>query len=165
MLRAFRPTTLKPVKNLLIKQQRHHAASSSSPSGNTTAGTNLLESDTGALGTKVHHAMTTSLALLTPVYFLTPDSMTDGVISRTFGTLFAINASVHSWIGLNYVARDYVPKISYALLGPARLAIAGLSIVTLVGMSKIALTSPGGLKAVVKGAWNPAATAKKDEKH
>jgi succinate dehydrogenase hydrophobic anchor subunit len=160
MLRTFRPTTLKTAKNLLSKPQRRHAASSS-PSGNNNS--HLLESDTGALGTKVHHAMTTSLALLTPVYFLTPDSMTDGVISRTFGTLFAINASVHSWIGLNYVARDYVPKISYALLGPARLAIAGLSIVTLVGMSKIAIASPGGLKAVVKGAWNPA--AKKDEKH
>jgi succinate dehydrogenase hydrophobic anchor subunit len=153
MLRAFRPTTTK-AKNLLIKhQQRRNAASSSSSNGGTTS---LLESDTGALGTKVHHLMSTSLALLTPVYFLTPDRFTDGVVSRGFGTLLSINAAVHSWIGLNYVARDYVPKISYALLGPARIAIVGLSIVTLVGMAKISLCSPGGLKAVVKGTWNPA---------
>jgi succinate dehydrogenase hydrophobic anchor subunit len=154
MLRAFRPTTT-TAKNLLIKhQQRRNAASSSSPANGGT--TSFLESDTGALGTKVHHLMSTSLALLTPVYFLTPDRFTDGVVSRGFGTLLSINAAVHSWIGLNYVARDYVPKISYALLGPARIAIVGLSIVTLVGMAKISLASPGGLKAVVKGTWNPA---------
>jgi succinate dehydrogenase hydrophobic anchor subunit len=172
MLRAFRPTTT--AKNLLIKHQQRRNAASSSPANNSSSGTtSLLESDTGALGTKVHHLMSTSLALLTPVYFLTPDRFTDGAVSRGFGTLLSINAAVHSWIGLNYVARDYVPKISYALLGPARIAIVGLSIVTLVGMAKISLGSPGGLKAVVKGTWNPApppqpaaaATPTEQEKH
>lgn len=135
MIRAFRPSA-----HRLIKRRNFSS---------------ILESDTGALGTKVHHLMTTSLALLTPVYFLTPDSMTDGTISRGFGFLLSVNASVHSWIGLNYVARDYVPKISSALLGPARIAILGLSAVTFIGMSKISLMGPGGLKAVVKGVWNP----------
>jgi succinate dehydrogenase hydrophobic anchor subunit len=176
MLRSiFRPTTTTTAKNLLIKhQQRRGAASSSSSSpanSSNNSTTSLLESDTGALGTKVHHLMSTSLALLTPVYFLTPDRFTDGAVSRGFGTLLSINAAVHSWIGLNYVARDYVPKISYALLGPARIAIVGLSVVTLFGMAKISLASPGGLKAVVKGAWNPppkqaaTATPMEHEKH
>ena len=70
-----------------------------------------LEGDTGALGTRIHHAMTTGLAFFTPLYMLTPDSYTDGALSKTFGLLLSVNISAHSWIGLNYVCRDYVPKV------------------------------------------------------
>ena len=115
---------------------------------------NFMESDTGKLGTSIHHMMTNGLAVLTPIYFLTPDSMTDGAISKTFGLLLSVNITAHSWIGLNYVCRDYVPKVSKALLGPARVACLGLSAVTLLGMAKISTMSPGGLKGVVKAAWS-----------
>lgn len=115
---------------------------------------NFMESDTGKLGTSLHHKMTNGLAVMTPIYFLTPDSMTDGALSKTFGLLLSINITAHSWIGLNYVCRDYVPKISKALLGPARVACVGLSVVTLLGMAKISIMSPGGLKGVVKAAWS-----------
>jgi len=115
--------------------------------------TSPLESDTGALGTRIHHRITEVLAVMTPLYFLTPDSYTDGVISKAFGLLLSVNITAHSWIGLNYVARDYVPKISSKLLGPARIATLGLSAITLLGMAKISIMSPGGLKGVVKGVW------------
>ena len=123
----------------------------------------LLESDTGVLGTRIHHHISTGLTIFTPLYFLTPDSYTDGAISRTFGMLLSISISVHSWIGLNYVIRDYVPKVSYALLRPARIANLGLSAITLVGMCMISLSSPGGLKGVVKGVWNGDRTPKDTE--
>lgn len=106
--------------------------------------------------------MTLALAGLAPVYFLIPDKYTDGFASRAFGMLLTINMTAHSHIGLNYVATDYVPKISKALLGPARVVILGLSAVTLLGMGKISIGSPGGIKGVVKGVWNPLPEKKKN---
>ena len=114
-----------------------------------------LEGDAGALATRVHHGMTFSLAILTPLYFMVPDSMTDGTFNKTFGLLLSANITAHSWVGLNYVITDYVPKISKAMLGPARIVNVGLAVITMLGMSKIALSSKGGIKGVVKGVWNP----------
>lgn len=99
--------------------------------------------------------MTFSLAILTPLYFMVPDSMTDGTFNKTFGLLLSANITAHSWVGLNYVITDYVPKISKAMLGPARIVNVGLAVITMLGMSKIALSSKGGIKGVVKGVWNP----------
>jgi len=106
--------------------------------------------------------MTLALAGLTPLYFAVPDAYTDGAANKAFGLLLAANMTAHSHIGLNYVATDYVPKISKALLGPARVVILGLSAVMLLGMGKIAVGSPGGIKGVVKGVWNPLPEEKKE---
>mmetsp|Transcript_36138 Transcript_36138/g.75170 ORF Transcript_36138/g.75170 Transcript_36138/m.75170 type:complete len:151 (+) Transcript_36138:107-559(+) len=123
---------------------------------------NPLASDVGPLATRVHHGMTLALAVLTPVYFAVPDKYTDGAANKTFGVLLSFNIAAHSHIGLNYVATDYVPKISKALLGPARVVILGFSAITLLGMSKMAMGSPGGIKGVVKGVWNPLPEKKKE---
>mmetsp|Transcript_2059 Transcript_2059/g.2110 ORF Transcript_2059/g.2110 Transcript_2059/m.2110 type:complete len:123 (-) Transcript_2059:495-863(-) len=104
-------------------------------------------------GTHLHHKMTTFLAIATPIVFALPDSITDGLIGQGFSFMLAANVSAHSWVGLNYVAVDYAPKISQALLGPARLLVAGLGLITFVGLSKIALFSPQGIIGVVKGVW------------
>ena len=122
-----------------------------------------LDADAGALATRVHHTMTLGLAVFTPLYFLVPDSYTDGAFNKTFGFLLSLNITAHSWIGMNYVARDYVPKISYKLLGPAKVANAGLAILTLLGMSKICVFSPGGLKGVVKALWTAQPKKKEPE--
>jgi succinate dehydrogenase hydrophobic anchor subunit len=132
---------------------RQSSRSKSSSAG--TSGPSVLEGDAGKLATRVHHAMTTSLAVLTPVVFLIPDSYTDGVVNKSLGVFLSANIAAHSWVGLNYVATDYVPKISKALLGPARFLNAGIAVITLVGLTKISLMSPGGLKGAVKGLWNP----------
>lgn len=110
-----------------------------------------LEADTGPLATRMHHHMTVGLAVLTPLYFMVPS---DGLLDKAMGLFLSVNITAHSWIGLNYVATDYVPKISKSLLGPARIVNAGIAAVTLLGMSKMAL-SKGGIKGVVKGLWNP----------
>uniref|UniRef100_A0A6T7JA58 Succinate dehydrogenase [ubiquinone] cytochrome b small subunit n=1 Tax=Attheya septentrionalis TaxID=420275 RepID=A0A6T7JA58_9STRA len=114
-----------------------------------------LEADSGGLATKAHHAMTTFLLVGTPVLFMVPDSYTDGAMNRTFGAIIALNISAHSWVGLNYVATDYAPKISKSFVGPARYLSAGIGIITLLGLGKIALVSPGGIKGTIKGLWNP----------
>lgn len=95
------------------------------------------------------------LAVLAPIWFLMPDSYSDGFIGKGFGVLLAGNISAHSWIGLNYVATDYVPKVSKALLGPSRVAIAGMTAVTFLGLTRVSIQSEGGIKGCIKGLWNP----------
>jgi succinate dehydrogenase hydrophobic anchor subunit len=119
-----------------------------------------LEADSGGLATHTHHAMTTFLAVATPIYFAVPDRWVDGNMNKAFGILMAINISAHSWIGLNYVATDYVPKLSKALLGPARIVNAGIGAITLLGLCRIALAD-GSIKGAIKGLWNP---PKKEQK-
>lgn len=64
--------------------------------------------------------------------------------------------SLHSWIGLNYVITDYIPKISKSLMWPARIVSAGMALVTMIGLSKISLENDKGLRGlVVDGLWNP----------
>jgi succinate dehydrogenase hydrophobic anchor subunit len=114
----------------------------------------FLEADAGGLATRAHHTMTTSLAVLSPIYFLTPDSMTDGIANKIFGVALSVNIAAHSWIGMSYVVTDYVPKFSKKLVGPARIANAGVAALTVLGMSYISCASPGGIKGCVKGIWN-----------
>ena len=116
-----------------------------------------LAGDTGKKATHLHHHMTTFLAAATPLYLLAPDAYTDGTLDKSFGLLLASAMAGHSWIGMNYVATDYVPKIGKALLGPARVFNAALGAVTFLGLAKIAFNGKGGIKGAVKGLWRPAA--------
>ena len=138
--------TIRPIQNRIQTQRRTKASSSSSSS-------NPLDGDAGSFATHAHHKMTTFLSIVTPIYFLTPSTITDGIVDKSIGLLLAINVTAHSWIGLNYVVTDYVPKISKAMVGPARAVTATLSAVTLVGLGKVALNEKGGLKGTVLGLW------------
>ena len=97
--------------------------------------------------------MTTFLSIATPLYLLSPESMDNSIIDKSIGLLLAFNVSAHSWIGLNYVVTDYVPKVSRAMVGPARVLTAGIGAVTLVGLGKIATNDKGGLKGAALGLW------------
>mmetsp|Transcript_7578 Transcript_7578/g.17195 ORF Transcript_7578/g.17195 Transcript_7578/m.17195 type:complete len:178 (+) Transcript_7578:228-761(+) len=124
----------------------------------------LLAGDAGKKATHLHHRMTTFLAFATPLYLFTPSSYTDGMLDKSFGVLVATAISAHSWIGLNYVATDYVPKISKALIGPARVFNLVLGVVTFVGLSKIALNDEGGVKGTVAGLWRPVVAVEGEKK-
>eukprot|EP00980_Cylindrotheca_fusiformis_P029585 scaffold23539_cov137-Cylindrotheca_fusiformis.AAC.10 len=87
--------------------------------------------------------------------------MTDGFVDKALGLLLAGHISVHQWIGMNYVATDYVPKVSKKLLGPARIFNAGLAAVIFLGVGRIAVSSEGGIKGCLKGLWNPPEEKKK----
>jgi len=117
-----------------------------------------LNGDSGNIGTHVHHNLSMGLAVLAPIWFLMPDSYSDGIIDKGFGVLLAGNISAHSWIGLNYVATDYVPKISKALLGPSRVAIAGMTAITFFGLTSVSVQSEGGIKGCLKGIWIPSSS-------
>ena len=122
--------------------------------------TSPLEADAGPMATHTFHKLTLSLSVLAPAYLLVPDKYTDGFFNKAFGVVLAANVTAHSWIGLNYVATDYVPKISKGLLGPARIVIGGMAGITFVGLSTISVLSKGGIKGCIKGLWNPPAEKK-----
>ena len=112
-----------------------------------------LEVDAGGLATHVHHHMTTFLMVATPVYLLVPTGET---VEKLCGSVLAIVISGHTWIGLNYVAADYVPKLSRSLLPAARVLNAVIGITTLLGMGAIALNDKGGIKGCLTGLWTKA---------
>jgi succinate dehydrogenase hydrophobic anchor subunit len=111
---------------------------------------NPLAADSGAFSTHNYHRITLSLSLVAPAYFLLPSSMSDGFVDKALGVLLGGHIAAHQWIGMNYVATDYVPKISKKLLGPARIVNAGLAAVILLGVGRIAVSSEGGLKGCLK---------------
>ena len=139
--------------------------SKSTTSPPQSSSSSFLQGDAGNIATHIHHKMTTFLSIATPLYFLTPTytdssttsttttSTTTSTLNKAFGTLLAINISAHSWIGLNYVVTDYIPKISKALTGPARVVTMGIAGVTLVGLGKVAVNDHGGIKGAVVGLW------------
>ena len=113
-----------------------------------------LEADSGRLATHVHHTMTLGLAVITPLYFMIPESYANSVVGTTFGLAWTGTVTAHSWIGLNYVCTDYVPKVSKALLGPSRYVNAAIAVVTFLGMGKMCF-APGGIKGVLYALWRP----------
>jgi hypothetical protein len=139
--------------NYLLRRTCSRLVASSSIHTKRTS--TALEGDAGALATHIHHGMTTLLVIATPLYLLVPStsSSTTGVVDKIFGSALAITMAGHSWIGLNYVATDYVPKISKSLLGPARIVNAVIGAVTLVGLGTIAFNNQGGIKGCLAGLW------------
>ena len=64
---------------------------------------------------------------------------------------------LHGHIGMNQVITDYAKKVvGKGGIGPARLAMAGFTGVTTLGLLKLNLTGPG-LIETVKGFWKPKA--------
>lgn len=154
-------TTLVSKNNNVLTTKKNAPQQSQGSKNLSTTTSGFFEADAGAMGTHIHHRLSQALAVLTPLYLLAPTS--DGGLAKAFGVLLSINISAHSWIGLNYVARDYVPKISAKLAGPARVGVFAMSAITLIGMSKIALFSPGGIKGVLFGVWSKPSPATSDE--
>ena len=116
----------------------------------------FLNADAGPLATRVHHNLTISQAVVFPLFFLVSD--TDGFVSKSLAVILATSFSAHTWIALNYVAADYVPKIFYpskTALPKARMGILGLATLMFVGLNKITFFSPGGIKGVLLAPWNP----------
>jgi len=139
--------------NNFRKTQISHRSNSTSTT--TKRNSSAIAGDTGKKATHLHHHMTTALAVATPLYLFTPTSYTDGLVDKSFGILLASTISAHSWIGMNYVATDYVPKISKGLIGPVRVFNVVLGVVTFLGLSKIALNGMGGIKGALIGLWRP----------
>ena len=117
--------------------------------------------DEGVMGTKIYHHGNTVLALMFPLAIYGVDADSD--VGKGLGVLTAGYVGVHSYIGMNYVVTDYIPKFfGKGAVGPSRAVTTALGFITFFGMSKISLYSPGGLPAVVKGLWNGKKAEKKE---
>mmetsp|Transcript_29062 Transcript_29062/g.43915 ORF Transcript_29062/g.43915 Transcript_29062/m.43915 type:complete len:144 (+) Transcript_29062:185-616(+) len=126
-------------------------------STSSSAKPSLLAGDAGPLATHTYHTMNTVLMGATPLYFLLP---TGGFVDKAFGSVLAVTIAGHSWVGMNYVITDYVPKFfSKSWVGPARVVNAGIGVVTLLGLGAIAFNEQGGIKGCLGALW----TKKKTE--
>jgi len=115
----------------------------------------ILEADTGVFGSHTYHKVNKLLAVFTPLYFFTPISVIplDSPSDKLIGVSIATAISAHSWVGMNYVISDYVPKISKTLVGPARVVASGIATLTLLGLAKVAMNNKGGLRATILALW------------
>jgi succinate dehydrogenase hydrophobic anchor subunit len=138
------------IRSSAMMARRHFGAVRCLSSSSKRPPVSPLEADAGGLATHAHHHMTTFLMVATPVYLFVPAGE---IVDKLFGAALAVVISAHTWIGLNYVAADYVPKISRSLLGPARIVNAAIGVTTLMGLGAIALNDKGGIKGCVAGLW------------
>jgi len=104
--------------------------------------------------------MNTVLIGAAPIYFLLPvpkkgegNTTLSAVFDKIFGSMLAVTLAGHSWVGMNYVCTDYVPKISKSLVTPSRYLNAGMGIITLVGMGAIVFNDKGGIKGCLASLW------------
>ena len=133
-------------------------SSSSSRRALSSSSSSPLAGDAGRKATHIHHRITTLLSLSVPAYLLVPPSYADSYLDKFLGVAIGGSIAGHSWIGMNYVATDYVPKVSRALVGPARVFNAALGIATFVGLGMIAVNDRGGIRGAVRGLWRPRVT-------
>eukprot|EP00968_Pinguiococcus_pyrenoidosus_P001546 scaffold69_cov248-Pinguiococcus_pyrenoidosus.AAC.40 len=104
--------------------------------------------DHGKIGTNMYHVINNVTLFVTPLAFILPQGYTMP-IDLALNVLFPI----HGHIGLNYVVTDYLPKIFPASFFPAaRIAVAGLTGITFLGLLKLNLMGPG-LTATLKSLW------------
>merc|ERR1711907_840927 len=90
---------------------------------------------------------------LTPIAFVMPSTSVPTTMINVFvGIVFP----VHGHIGMTGVVTDYIPKFfGKQFLGPARMALFGLTSVTVLGLLKINLTGDG-MAGTVKAMWTGA---------
>ena len=102
----------------------------------------FLEADTPAKFVKIfHYTSYASLALFPVALVLTPSVM-NMPVDLAMGVVFP----VHGHIGMNHVISDYVPK---GARSAARMALLGVTGVTLLGFAKLNLTDKGITETVV----------------
>eukprot|EP00816_Leptocylindrus_hargravesii_P006173 CAMPEP_0196819178 /NCGR_PEP_ID=MMETSP1362-20130617/69357_1 /TAXON_ID=163516 /ORGANISM="Leptocylindrus danicus, Strain CCMP1856" /LENGTH=160 /DNA_ID=CAMNT_0042197563 /DNA_START=15 /DNA_END=497 /DNA_ORIENTATION=+ len=160
MLRlASRP----PITTIRTAAQRLTATNVRNKSSKSIESTAKSKSnaDDGFFGTQIHHHANTVLALIFPIMLVGSDP--DTSFGQGLGVITSAYISVHSYIGLNYVITDYVPKVSKKMVGPSRAVSLAISALTFAGLSKAALYSQGGLPGVVKGLWNGKTAEEKKE--
>ncbi|GMI08814.1 hypothetical protein TrLO_g10169 [Triparma laevis f. longispina] len=116
---------------------------------NATAGGNsLLKSDEGPLSTSTYHKVNMLIMGLTPLAF----ALSPSIINLPVDLLLGLALPLHAHIGMSYVITDYVPKLSKGLMGPARVALLGLTGVTTVGLLKVNIMGEG-MTETVKSLW------------
>lgn len=106
------------------------------------------------MANRVYHAGSLALAVVTPVAFLVPASP----LSMPLDVAIAALVPYHSYVAMNYVVSDYVPKGVGRQV--ARSAVILASLVAFSGLMVLA-TDGRGVANTVKSLWaKPAEEAK-----
>mmetsp|Transcript_78778 Transcript_78778/g.218983 ORF Transcript_78778/g.218983 Transcript_78778/m.218983 type:complete len:146 (-) Transcript_78778:72-509(-) len=95
--------------------------------------------------TKLYHTTQIAQAVLLPIALVLSPSSLNMPIDFALGVLFPF----HSYVAVNYVITDYVPKVARS---GARMALFVATIIAAAGMLKINVTGPG-LTATVTNLW------------
>merc|ERR1712216_411934 len=125
---------------------RQRSTAAAQPAGLDAA----LKADHSSGALSLFHKTNLLAIGLTPVAFVLPDSIP--VAGTAINVFLGIVFPVHGHIGMSGVLTDYVPKFSRSLLGPARMALLGLTSVTVLGLLKLNLTGDGMTNSV-KALW------------
>lgn len=106
----------------------------------------LFADSAGPAFQKVYHNSGYALAALVPATLVSPS---DGAIAMVADVGLAAAITAHNHVALNYVISDYVPR---GIQVPVRAGLLGLSVLTAVGLTKLALGGPG-IGGAVKALW------------
>merc|ERR1711990_953024 len=109
-----------------------------------TAGVSpVVAADYSGTALKYFHKTNILVIGLTPIAFLLPDT---GVATMACNVTLGILYPLHGHIGMAGCLTDYVPKISKGLLPPARMALLGITGITLLGLLKLNVSGEGMTK-------------------
>ncbi|KAI3427435.1 hypothetical protein D9Q98_010350 [Chlorella vulgaris] len=106
----------------------------------------LFADSAGPSFQKIYGTSHFALAALVPASLVSPP---EGAIAKVADVGLAAALTVHNHIALNYVISDYVPR---GIQVPVRAGVLGLSVLTAVGLTKLALGGPG-IGGAVKELW------------
>merc|ERR1711907_322244 len=89
----------------------------------------VVKADHSSGSLKLYHKTNLLPIGLTPIAFVMPDIP---VATTAINVFLGIVFPVHAHIGMAGVLTDYVPKMSKAALGPARIALLGVTTITVL---------------------------------
>ncbi|KAL4425151.1 hypothetical protein ABPG77_008256 [Micractinium sp. CCAP 211/92] len=106
----------------------------------------IFADSAGSAWQKLYNNSHFALAALLPASLVSPQ---DGAIAKVADVGLAAAITVHNHVALNYVISDYVPR---GIQVPVRVGVVGLSALTALGLTKLALAGPG-IGGAVKELW------------
>lgn len=117
--------------------------------------TNIMEADTGALGTKLYHHTSTFLLIGFPLAMLPIPT-----ISFPFEVAVGLIIPLHSHIGFNYIITDYVPK---AMRSVARAGVLATTVISVLGLTYINIKGDG-IGHAFRSLWKKPPVSEKEKK-
>ena len=146
------------IRRTFATKSNSAAASTSKPTSGGGLG-NLIGADQTLAMNKIYHKSHYVVLGLTPLALLAHPS----ALSLPVDVALSVVLPLHAHIGMNWIFTDYVPG---GPMGPARLALLGVSIVTVFGLLRLSIGGPG-IVGTVKELWTHAEAdeRKKSEIH
>merc|ERR1712139_219792 len=110
----------------------------------------VMKADHSSAALKIMHKTNLVAMAMTPVVFMLPESMS--MIITPFNVVLGVVLPIHAHIGFAGIVTDYAPKVSKGFAGPARIALVGVTGLTVIGLLKHNLAGDGMTKSI-KSLW------------